>query len=148
MPYLRLILRWRCELGQVCCRNRQNIVWVIQQVRNNICVSSLGSFNEHCWAILKWDFGKKKPEDEFFSPGVVSPHKIRFYDFNLLLQKSARWFFQNLWNITAASEYLEPMSRICPVSQEKLNHGQVTSSTGQGHHCVIIVGCSPVHIGT
>lgn len=73
MPYLRLILRWRCELGQVCCRNWQNIVWVIQQVGNNICVSSLGSFNEHCWAILKRDFRNKKPEDEFCS-SAWHPH--------------------------------------------------------------------------
>lgn len=78
MKYLRLILRWRCELRQVCCRNRQNIVWVIQQVRNNICMSSFGSFNEHCWTILNWDIGNKS-EDEFCSTARkmwISPFKI------------------------------------------------------------------------
>lgn len=103
------------------------------------------------WALLSHPegrFWKQKARSWVLLPGVASPCKIQLYDLNLLLHKTARWFFQNLWNMTAASKYLEPMSRICPMSQEKLNHGQVTSSTGQGHHCVIIVGCSPVHIGT
>lgn len=44
--------------------------------------------------------------------------------------------------------YFESVCWISPVSQEQLHHSQMSPSTSQGHHCVIIVGCGSVHVST
>lgn len=45
--YLRGILRWGSELGEVRGWDRQDVVGVIQQVGNHIGVATLSSFYQH-----------------------------------------------------------------------------------------------------
>lgn len=45
--YLRGILRWGSELGEVRGWDRQDVVGVVQQVGNHIGVATLSSFYQH-----------------------------------------------------------------------------------------------------
>lgn len=44
--------------------------------------------------------------------------------------------------------YFESVSRIRPMRQQQLHHSQMSSSTGQRNHRVIIIGSGSVHIST